>query len=85
MTKTKAQRRFILGMKQPLQLETNSSGSESVMVYIRSFTSEPRIKYPCGKGDAYPSPPSPRNPLVRHFYTFLSQKQFALHFAGCTD
>ena len=86
VTKTEALRHFILGMKQPLHLETTSSGSESVTVYIQSFTSEPKIKYPCGKKERIPHPPHPRAiPFVRHFSAFLSQKQFAQHFAGCTD
>ena len=38
------------------------------------------------KGNAYPPPPpSPRNSLVRPISAFLSQKQCALHFAGCTE
>ena len=83
MTKPEALRHFNLGMKQPLDLETTSSWSESVTVYIQSFTSEPKIKYPCGKRERIPS--APRNPLMRHFSVFLSEKQFTLHFAGCTD
>ena len=85
VTKTEALRHFILGMKQPLHLETTSSGSESVTVYIQSFTSEPKIKYPGDKRESITPSPSPRNPLVRHFSAVLSPKQFALHFAGCTD
>ena len=49
MTKPEALRHFILGMKQPLHLETILSRSESVTVYIQSFTFEPKIKYPCDK------------------------------------
>ena len=49
MTKPEALRHFNLGMKQPLDLETTSSWPESVTVYIQSFTSEPKIKYQCGK------------------------------------
>ena len=86
MTKPEALRHFILGMKQPLHLETTSSGSESVTVYIQSFTSEPKIKYQCGKRELIPPPPPPRAiPLLDPSLLFLSQKQFALHFAGCTD
>ena len=87
MTKTEALRHFILGMEQPLHLETISSGSESVTVYVQSFTSEPKIKYPCGKRERIPLPPAPPRtiPLLDPSLLFLSQKQFALHFAGCTD
>ena len=60
MTKPEALRHFILGMKQPLHLETTSSWSESVTVYIQSFTSEPKIKYPCGKRERIPPLPPPR-------------------------
>ena len=82
MTKPEALRHFILGMKQPLHLETTSSWSESVTVHI----SEPKTKYPCGKKERIPPPPHPRAiPFVRHFSAVLSPKQFALHFAGCTD
>ena len=86
VTKTEALRHFILGMKQPLHLETTSSGSESVTVYIQSFTSEPKIKYLCGKrGCIHPSPPPRAIPLLDPSLLFLSQKQFTLHFAGCSD
>ena len=57
VTKPEALRHFILGMKQPLDLETTSSGSESVTVYIQSFTSEPKIiSISAVKGNAYPPP-----------------------------
>ena len=46
-----------------------------VTVYLQSSTSEPKIKYLCGK----------RGSLLDPSLLFLSQKQFALHFAGCTD
>ena len=59
VTKTEALRHFILGMKQPLHLEATSSRSESVTVYIQSFTSEPKIKYPCGKRERIPFAPLP--------------------------
>ena len=64
VTKTEALRHFILGKKQPLHLETTSSGSESVTVYIQSFTSEPKIKYPCGKKERIPPPPPLPIPLL---------------------
>ena len=85
MTKPEALRHFILGMKQPLHLETTSSWSESITVYIQSFTSEPKIKYQCGKRERIPSAPPRAIPLLDTSLLFLSQKQFALHFAGCTD
>ena len=85
VTKPEALRHFILGMKQPLHLETISSGSESVTVYVQSFTSEPKIKYQCGKRECIPSAPPRAIPLLDTSPLFLSQKQFALHFAGCTD
>ena len=59
VTKTEALRHFILGIKQPLHLQTISSGSESVTVYIQSFTSEPKIKYQCSKRERIPSAPLP--------------------------
>ena len=82
MTKTEALRHFILGMKQPLHLETTSSGSESVTVYIQSLTSEPKIKYLCAKRERIASSLSPHHPFARPISAFLSQKQFALQFAG---
>ena len=60
VTKTEALRHFILGMKQPLHLETISSGSESVTVYIQSFTFEPKIKYPCDKRGTHKTLHPPR-------------------------
>ena len=55
MTKPEALRHFILGMKQPLHLETTSSWSESVTVHI----SEPKTKYPSGKRERISSAPLP--------------------------
>ena len=87
LTKTEALGHFILGMKQPLHLETPSSGTEFVRAYIQSFTPEPKIKYLCSKKERIRPPPPPNAiPLLDGpFSAFLSQNQFALHFAGCTD
>ena len=86
VTKPEALWHFILGTKQPLHLKTTLSGSESVTVYIQSLTSETKIKYLCAKREYIPPPPSPRTiPLLDPSLLFLSQKQFALHFAGWTD